>query len=135
MCKVLKNSLEVYRIDILVCNPPFFDSMEEKTALENSIDFQGQNHEVVTPGGEVEFVGKMITESYKFRKQIKVFSIFVGRKNSIPLFEDKLSQLEAEISQYNNESKVEIKVEVKTLYQGNTLRWTLMWTFKEVMSK
>ena len=82
--------------DIVICNPPFYGSLEEAQAesrmkwrklgkRESSgskpvRNFGGQNAELWYPGGEVEFVGRMIRESHRFSKQCGLFSSLVSKE-------------------------------------------------------
>ncbi len=83
--------------DLCLCNPPFFDS--EKTALEAARqkwkklgrqkrggvrNFGGQKTELVTEGGEVAFIKKMIMESTELAGQIRWFTTLVSNRDSLP---------------------------------------------------
>jgi methyltransferase len=59
-----------------MCNPPFYASQEEmatatgvKAKMSHAAPTAAQN-ELITLGGEVEFVGKMITESVTTRGSV-----------------------------------------------------------------
>jgi len=69
-----------------MCNPPFFDSPEEAgraaskkwtklgKAASPTLNFGGQANELWTPGGEPDFLRRMIRESVEFAKQVGWFT-------------------------------------------------------------
>lgn len=65
--------------DICMCNPPFFGNLDELSAPPKNRPnrqppnnaFTGSKHEVITEGGEIEFVSKLIEESFKWNHRIK----------------------------------------------------------------
>ena len=49
-----------------MCNPPFFESMEE-AAQNPATAFGGTSAEMVCPGGELAFVQQMVQDSLSLR--------------------------------------------------------------------
>jgi 23S rRNA (adenine1618-N6)-methyltransferase len=90
-------------IDLSLCNPPFHSSLEEaaqgsrrkwinlgKTPGRESRkansplkNFEGQAFELCCPGGELEFVLKMIAESVKFSTQCRWFTTLVSKVENL----------------------------------------------------
>lgn len=84
------------QFDLIICNPPFYNSEEQaqsKTVLKNKNlkiksnqevrNFSGRNHELVTEGGEVSFILKLIKESSLFKNQVKWYTTLVSSKDSL----------------------------------------------------
>lgn len=86
------------KFDLSICNPPFHASLEEaqegsrrkwknlgKTSAQGGQtqaplkNFGGQASELWCPGGEVEFVRRMIAKSAKFSNQCRWFSTLVSK--------------------------------------------------------
>jgi 23S rRNA A1618 N6-methylase RlmF len=64
--------------DFVVCNPPFFSSWEEaqrSIEMQEATDCTGAPTEMACPGGEVEFVSKMIRETIFFSNDNNISSI------------------------------------------------------------
>ncbi|KAH0842288.1 hypothetical protein FOPE_07265 [Fonsecaea pedrosoi] len=79
------------RIDILLTNPPFYDSTEslvdsarQKSRPPNS-SCTGSAVEMITPGGEVGFVSKLVAESRLPANKTKIqwFSAMLGKLSSV----------------------------------------------------
>jgi len=95
--------------DIVICNPPFYGSLEEAQAESRMKwrklgkrsaasgkpvrNFGGQNAELWYPGGEVEFVGRMIRESSRFSRQCGLFSSLVSKEFHLPVLFEELESL------------------------------------------
>jgi 23S rRNA A1618 N6-methylase RlmF len=70
---MLYKSSSIRTFDFAMCNPPFYSSLEEvlrsaeaKDLSPNSI-CTGSESEMITPGGEARFVGKMVEESLRLK--------------------------------------------------------------------
>ena len=114
-----------------ICNPPFHGSPEESIAStrkkiknltndsnKNTIqNFGGKSNELWTPGGEVDFIKKMIKESKAVSGNCYFFSTLVSRK-------ENLKEIYAAL-------KEEKAFYVKTLPmgQGNKISRIVSWTF------
>ncbi|BGP03271.1 hypothetical protein JCM10021v2_006998 [Rhodotorula toruloides] len=94
------NSVE--RIDFTMSNPPFYDSHEEiaaslaKKELEPFAKCTGADNEMVTPGGEVAFVSRMVEESLSLGKhKIRWLTSLLGKYSSISPLVDLLKSKKA----------------------------------------
>ncbi len=94
---ILKNIVKPHeRIDLLMCNPPFYASIEEATEKSkrkitnlklrktDRSTFDGTKSELTYPGGELAFVKLLISESLEFRTQIKWSSALISNRQHIP---------------------------------------------------
>lgn len=105
-------------VDFTMCNPPFYESLSELdrlkgqklTPIPGSV-LKARNHELVTSGGEVCFVSRMIDESMSASASTSIlaststsvstasvtratwFTSMVGRKSSLVTLVEKLKQL------------------------------------------
>ncbi|KAJ8925349.1 hypothetical protein NQ315_009179 [Exocentrus adspersus] len=114
--------------DFCMCNPPFFSNVQElhpffksrSTARPHPKNaFCASVNEVVSEGGEVEFIKRLINESKKIDRRVKIYSTMVGHKSSLPKLKKALRDVE--VSSFS-----------ETYFcQGNTTRWGLAWTFFE----
>ncbi len=114
-----------------LCNPPFHSSAEKakigsKRKITNlkkekisvvTLNFGGQNNELLCEGGELQFVKQLIIESQKFAKNCIWFTTLISKK-------DHLSSL------YRLLKKQKVE-EIKTIQmgQGNKISHLLAWTY------
>lgn len=84
--------------DFTICNPPFHKTMEDaaagtqrkwknlgvETGENPLLNFGGQPTELQYPGGELDFIRKMIIESGDFKSQCRWFTTLVAQKESLP---------------------------------------------------
>lgn len=117
--------------EVVLTNPPFFESQADKQALEKP-GFEARDEEVVYEGGEIAFVLKLLEESLEYQKSCaspqtvtRAFFIYVGKKSSI-------TTLEAEVLRLSTQSGISIFTFSETLYQGNTARWMWGWHFSKM---
>ncbi|MES1912016.1 MAG: hypothetical protein MHM6MM_004363 [Cercozoa sp. M6MM] len=104
-----------FPVDFTVCNPPFFDSLEQ-TGLNRRRANPATHSELVCEGGEVAFVGNMIRESCE--KEATWFTTMLGKKSSVkPL--RRLARAQGATV-----------VRDTVLTQGKQSRWALAWTFR-----
>ncbi|XP_018494877.1 U6 small nuclear RNA (adenine-(43)-N(6))-methyltransferase [Galendromus occidentalis] len=110
--------------DILLCNPPFYkDSWEANAALkaedqgraDPNGDCMGEEHEKVTPGGELEFVRRVVEQSLIHKDRIRVASAMLGKKKDLK-----------ELSRFFRDEK--IRFTTTEFCQGKTMRWGIAWT-------
>ncbi|RWS17521.1 methyltransferase-like protein 2 [Dinothrombium tinctorium] len=120
--------------DFLMCNPPFFDTKfddhqysdeesderEYNSSLAPSSSNTSSEMESVTEGGEIAFVKKLIEESLILRDRVKLYTVMLGRKQS-------LITLKTEIKNYFPHLIVNFKS--TQFFQGKKIRWGLVWTF------
>ncbi|OAL24100.1 hypothetical protein AYO22_05982 [Fonsecaea multimorphosa] len=114
------------RIDILITNPPFYsspqsllESARQKSRPPNS-SCTGAAVEMITPGGEVGFVSKLVAESRLpvNRSKIQWFSAMLGKLSSVGLVVERLRE-----SRCNNYAVAEF-------VQGQrTRRWCVAWSW------
>lgn len=114
-----------------LCNPPFHASAHEAAAgskrkLSNlkgkpvakaKLNFGGQGNELWCPGGEVAFVGQIITESTEFAEACMWFTSLVSKKDSLPALYQQLRAVGA------------VKVKTIDMAQGQKSSRILAWTF------
>ena len=65
-----------------MCNPPFFESMDEAAANPRTA-CGGTEAEMVYPGGEEAFVGRMIEDSCALKGRVHWYTSMVGKKGSL----------------------------------------------------
>lgn len=114
-------------IDFVMTNPPFYeseadmlDSAKKKQRPPNSA-CTGAAVEMITPGGEVQFVSQMILESLSTsnREQVQWFSSMLGRLSSVGTVVDRLK------------SKGCLNYAVTEFIQGQkTRRWAVAWSWQ-----
>lgn len=116
-------------ITFTMCNPPFFDENKESIDDDLSKNRSGNRKpptnvktgiecEIMTPGGEVEFVSKMIQQSKHLKHRVNIFTTMLGHKTS---FQHILNELKA--NEICNFCSAEF-------CQGKTTRWGIAWTFR-----
>ncbi|KAK0113672.1 hypothetical protein ONS96_014527 [Cadophora gregata f. sp. sojae] len=114
-------------IDFIMCNPPFYTSTSEmlsSAALKRRPPFTactGSADEMVTPGGEVSFVMRMIDESLNLKDRVQWYTSMLGKFSSIgPL----VTRLKGNgIDNYA----------VTEFVQGSkTRRWGIAWSLEDM---
>jgi 23S rRNA (adenine1618-N6)-methyltransferase len=117
--------------DLTICNPPFHKSLKEALAgtmkkwdnlgvtkpAKATSNFGGQGAELWCPGGEANFISRMIEQSADAAKSCFWFSTLVSKKESLSGIYSKLNYHKA--------------VEVKTINmaQGQKVSRAVAWTF------
>ncbi|KAJ3183995.1 hypothetical protein HDU85_001846 [Gaertneriomyces sp. JEL0708] len=110
--------------DFCMCNPPFYASEEQMKMSSEGKEkppfaiCTGSSTEMVTPGGEIAFILRVVKESTKprMRERIRWFTSLIGRKEDVTVV---TAELEGNGSEYH----------VFTLQQAKTVRWVIAWTF------
>jgi len=119
------------KFDVSVCNPPFHSSREEaqevavrkqtnlgyKKTEKTILNFGGQDAELWTPGGELEFVRRMIEESIEFKESVFWFSSIISRSENLQLIYRMLEK-----ANVFDVKKIEMS-------QGNKISRIVAWTF------
>ena len=107
-----------------MCNPPFFSSLSDllssaaaKTRPPHSA-CTGAEIEMVTPGGEVAFVTRMIEESLAMQHRCQWYTSMLGKLNSLNEIVEKLRK--AGISNW---------AVTEFVQGGKTRRWGIAWSF------
>ena len=98
-----------------MCNPPFFGSNRAK-ARRARRGFRAKAGEVVTDGGEVTFIGKLIDESLQLRQRVCIYSSMVGCERSLRVLQQRLTE-SSDVESHG----------VAMLCQGKTFRHVLWW--------
>ncbi|KAJ5794789.1 hypothetical protein N7457_001388 [Penicillium paradoxum] len=111
-------------LDFTMCNPPFYttrDELVQSAEQKNRIPFSactGAEVEMVTNGGEVAFVKKMIEESLMLRDRIQWYTSMFGKLSSVSVV------LEMLIKHENNNFAV-----TEFDQNGKTKRWAVAWSW------
>ena len=116
----------ITRIDFTMCNPPFYESTNEM--LESAASKQrppftactGSSNEMVTPGGEVAFVSRMIYESLAIRDGVQWYSSMLGKFSSI-----------APIIQRLKDNGIGNWAVTEFVQGSRTRRWAIAWSFRD----
>ncbi|KAF9773858.1 hypothetical protein IL306_008228 [Fusarium sp. DS 682] len=118
------DDLNITSLAFTMSNPPFYKSEEEllESAKQKSrppfTACTGAKVEMVTEGGEVAFVDRMLKESLVLRERVQWYTSMFGFLASLIEFVDKLR--EHKIDNYA----------VTEFIQGNkTRRWAVAWSF------
>ncbi|XP_065014256.1 uncharacterized protein LOC135642220 isoform X2 [Musa acuminata AAA Group] len=104
------------KFDFCMCNPPFFESIEE-AGLNPKTSCGGTPEELVYPGGEQAFVTQIINDSVVLRNSFRWFTSMVGRKANLKVLVSKLREVGVSL------------VKTTEFVQGQTARWGLAWSF------
>ncbi|KAJ5958884.1 uncharacterized protein N7479_006034 [Penicillium vulpinum] len=111
-------------LDFTMCNPPFYTSTDEliKSAEKKERDpfsaCTGVEVEMVTSGGEVAFVKKMIDESLQLRDRVQWYTSMLGKLSSINVLVETLIKHENHnfaVTEFDQGSK--------------TKRWAVAWSW------
>ncbi|KAI8927634.1 hypothetical protein BC831DRAFT_451687 [Entophlyctis helioformis] len=109
--------------DFCLCNPPFYASHEDiQQSRESKADApravcMGQDNEMISQGGEVAFVTKIINESMALQSRVRWFTSLVGIGANATTLEATLRDNNVPIVRRN------------AYRQGQTTRWILSWSF------
>nr|XP_018999717.1 uncharacterized protein I203_07602 [Kwoniella mangroviensis CBS 8507]OCF63178.1 hypothetical protein I203_07602 [Kwoniella mangroviensis CBS 8507] len=117
---------EVLEWDLTICNPPFFGSEEEIREGQEGKELGAHaaptaaNNELITPGGEVAFVGKMIEESLKIGERCRWYTSLIGKYASLSALVELLRQ-----------NKIDNYL-LKSIKLSKTTRWILGWSHSSI---
>ncbi|KAG4087246.1 S-adenosyl-L-methionine dependent methyltransferase [Neocallimastix lanati (nom. inval.)] len=116
--------------DFCMCNPPFYSSESE---MEQCKDFKveephsvctGSSFEMLTDGGEVQFITGIINDKRKSLKKgliVRWYTSLIGKKSSMePLIN------------YLKSQKYVKEVKTTNFKQGKTVRWAIAWSLKTI---
>ncbi|KAF3892105.1 U6 small nuclear RNA (adenine-(43)-N(6))-methyltransferase [Trichophyton interdigitale] len=119
--------IQLKMLDFTMCNPPFYESHEEMKQLAEEKQNEplsvctGAETEMITPGGEVAFVKKMIQESLHLREAVRWYTSMLGKRSSLLSLIDELQSLD-------NKNWA-----VTEFIQGDkTKRWAIAWSWKDI---
>ncbi|RFU28455.1 hypothetical protein B7463_g7887, partial [Scytalidium lignicola] len=114
-------------IDFTMCNPPFYESTNEMLVSAESKQrppfsaCTGSETEMVTPGGEVAFISRIIDESLVLQSRVQWYTSMLGKLSSVGVLIKKLR--DNDIDNYA----------VTEFIQGNkTRRWAIAWSFEDM---
>lgn len=117
-------ALGIEHADFIMCNPPFFTSKQDMLAthltkkVSPSAVCTGADVEMITEGGDLGFVSKIVDESTKLRGQVQWYSSMLGKLSSAQAVVQKLKQTGAS------------NWAVTSLQAGHvTKRWAVAWSF------
>ncbi|KAL7270778.1 hypothetical protein RUND412_006500 [Rhizina undulata] len=119
------DALGIEKLDFTMCNPPFYSSIDDlfnsakQKNLPPSSACTGTTIEMVTPGGELSFAQRMLTESLHLRERISWYTTMFG----------KLSSVSSLISSLKSHPELSGNWAVGELVQGGTKRWVVAWSF------
>ncbi|KAM7479422.1 hypothetical protein LguiA_027635 [Lonicera macranthoides] len=102
--------------DFCMCNPPFFETMEE-AGLNPNTACGGTPMEMVCPGGEQAFISRIIEDSAQLKRSFRWYTSMVGRKSNLKILTSKLWEVGVSV------------VKTTEFVQGQTCRWGLAWSF------
>jgi 23S rRNA (adenine1618-N6)-methyltransferase len=119
------------KIDIAICNPPFHASTKDAqrgsqrkvsnlTGIDTKnpiLNFAGISNELITEGGEYNFVTTMIYESKKFSKNFYWFSTLVSKESNLKGIYNSLDKFEA------------LQVKTIPIETGNKYGRIIAWSF------
>lgn len=83
------------KFDVLVCNPPFYKSLEDaqkhnqrkvrnlQAKKREKLNFAGRSNELWTEGGEAAFIQSLAEESVQFMDQVGWFTSLIARNDSV----------------------------------------------------
>ncbi|XP_042000229.1 U6 small nuclear RNA (adenine-(43)-N(6))-methyltransferase-like [Salvia splendens] len=108
--------------DFCMCNPPFFETMEE-AGLNPKTSCGGTPAEMVCSGGEHAFIKRIIEDSVTLKDRFRWYSSMVGRKLNLNILVSELWKVGATV------------VKTTEFVQGRTSRWGLAWSFLPVSRK
>ncbi|KAI5779219.1 hypothetical protein EDC01DRAFT_755375 [Geopyxis carbonaria] len=113
-------------IDFIMCNPPFYSSVNEMLhsaevkSLPPLSACTGAIFEMVyEPHGELGFARRILAESLELRDRITWYTILFG----------KLSSVGALIKDLKNVDGIKGNWAITELLQGSTKRWAVAWSF------
>ncbi|KAF7810798.1 U6 small nuclear RNA (adenine-(43)-N(6))-methyltransferase-like [Senna tora] len=110
------------KFDFCMCNPPFFESLEE-AGLNPKTSCGGSREEMVCPGGEKAFITRIIEDSAVLKHSFRWYTSMVGRKSNIKCLVSKLWAVGVTV------------VKTTEFVQGKTCRWGLAWSFLPPVQK
>ncbi|EGU82174.1 hypothetical protein FOXB_07305 [Fusarium oxysporum f. sp. conglutinans Fo5176] len=118
------DDLNVNSISFTMSNPPFYKSEEEllESAKQKSrppfTACTGAKVEMVTDGGEVEFVDRMLKESLALQERVQWYTSMFGFLTSLIEFVDKL-----------RDHKIDNYAVTEFIQGSKTRRWAVAWSF------
>eukprot|EP01130_Rhizamoeba_saxonica_P000092 TRINITY_DN1010_c1_g1_i2.p1 TRINITY_DN1010_c1_g1~~TRINITY_DN1010_c1_g1_i2.p1 ORF type:complete len:303 (-),score=60.17 TRINITY_DN1010_c1_g1_i2:547-1455(-) len=104
--------------DFSMCNPPFFEHVEDKE-VNPKRNCTATDSELATEGGELAFITKMIDDSLVLKDRVHWYTSLIGRKVTMKLLVKKLHSVGI------------TNIRTTTFTQGYTSRWAIAWSFSD----
>jgi 23S rRNA (adenine1618-N6)-methyltransferase len=110
-----------------MCNPPFYESKAEmlsSAASKQRPPFTactGSENEMVTPGGEIAFVSRMIDESIILKGRVQWYTSMLGKYSSV-----------ASLVQKVRDKGVDNYAVTEFIQGSKTRRWGIAWSFEDL---
>ena len=101
-----------------MCNPPFFESMEEAGKNPNTA-CGGTEIEMVCEGGEEAFVKRMFNESLEMKHAVHWFTTMCGKKSTMTKMRALFHVLRVPA------------IRTTELVHGKTSRWCIAWSWSK----
>lgn len=116
--------IETSNFSFTICNPPYYDSIEDSEMNVHPNRFRAcRKYEVITQGGEYQFILKMYSQSKIFQKRVIWYTSQVSKLKNLKLLRNTLRK-----EVVKNELKSLI---FTTLKQGKHDKWVIAWSFFE----
>jgi len=112
--------------EFTMCNPPFYESGDEMTRSAASKELPpnavctGAEVEMITPGGELGFVGRIVRESLDYKERCRWYTSMLGKLTSA-----------VELVKLLRENSV-TNYAITEFVQGETRRWAIAWSFGDI---
>ncbi|CDW82307.1 sam-dependent methyltransferase [Stylonychia lemnae] len=117
------------KFDFTICNPPFFDSQEQRNARYSSVCPINQTEDQ-TSGGEIGFLCRLAHESAKYRNNIKWFTSLIGKKTTFEFMKTYLKEMILDSSDHMDDGiDYDILIATGEIEEGQTKRWLIGWKF------
>ncbi|ODV91864.1 hypothetical protein CANCADRAFT_78494 [Tortispora caseinolytica NRRL Y-17796] len=118
-----------HKVDAVICNPPFYDSLDsmkfqsnQKLQTPHDQLFASKN-ELITTGGELGFINRLVSESLKWTTEISWYTTLCGHKSTAYNLIEYLKSIGL-----NN-------IAITTIhfpsYRYKTKRWIIGWSFRD----
>ncbi|KAH8584254.1 uncharacterized protein ELE39_002348 [Cryptosporidium sp. chipmunk genotype I] len=116
--------IEDLKFSFTICNPPYYDSVEDSETSTHPARLRNcQMHEIITQGGESQFILKLYFESKNFSKRVIWYTSQVSKLKNLKFLRNFLGK-----EVISNELR---SVRYTTLKQGKHNKWVIAWSFFE----
>ena len=104
------------KIDLIVCNPPYFDIHQRGTKTQVMTDSEG-----FYPGGEIGFCRELFNQSLLYKDRIRIVTCLLGRKQSVSV-----------MKRFIGDHKMQV---VSACFCPNQTRtWAVAWSFSSKLA-
>ncbi|KAI9793251.1 MAG: hypothetical protein M1816_000672 [Peltula sp. TS41687] len=121
------DALGLDSIDFTMCNPPFYESTDEMLSSAKQKQrppfsaCTGAEIEMVTPGGEVAFVKRMINDSTVLKQRVQWYTSMLGKLSSVSTIIGLL-----------NEAGIQNWAVTEFIQGSKTRRWAIAWSWGDL---